>query len=176
MPKGGISEADKRIGQNIRRYRMERRLSQEKLGDALQLTFQQVQKYEKGTNRVSGGRLQVIAAFLGCSVLDLLGEERPGHVTPDVLRDLGQTRAGLELARAFTCIESAALRQTLVDIARALAGEKLRRPPLTLRHRIRQDRAPMSAGGSVAHPQAQARAPIAAPPSLRGANRATPGS
>lgn len=166
MPKGGVQEVDKRIGKNIRRYRIEKNLSQTELAERLDLTFQQVQKYEKGTNRVSAGRLQLIAGFLGCTIHDLLGTIMEGESrTPDVLRDLGQTRVGLELARAFKYIDSLDKRQTLLQVAYAFAGDSLRR-----------DRAPQSAVGSDSHPQAQTHAPNAERPNLRGAGRARPAS
>jgi transcriptional regulator with XRE-family HTH domain len=62
------------IGQRIRSRRLAIGISQEKLGEALGLTFQQVQKYEKGTNRVGGSRMQQIAHALGCTITALHGE------------------------------------------------------------------------------------------------------
>jgi transcriptional regulator with XRE-family HTH domain len=53
MPKNGAHPADKHVGSRVRMRRMMLGMSQEKLGDALRITFQQVQKYEKGTNRIS---------------------------------------------------------------------------------------------------------------------------
>ena len=62
---------DIEVGHRVRAIRLEKGMSQEKLGDALDLTFQQVQKYEKGTNRIGAGRLQHIAEILGVPVADL---------------------------------------------------------------------------------------------------------
>src|SRR5271167_1410767 len=64
MPKNGIHPTDKHVGQRVRMRRLMLGLSQTKLADALGLTFQQVQKYEKGTNRIGGSRLQRISAVL----------------------------------------------------------------------------------------------------------------
>lgn len=71
MPKNrkAGSPHDETIGANVRRLRLFRGLSQEKLGDALDLTFQQVQKYEKGTNRISGTRLIQISRVLKVPLL-----------------------------------------------------------------------------------------------------------
>lgn len=56
------------IGANLRRIRMSRALSQEKLGEAVNVTFQQIQKYEKGTNRIGGSRMVQLARVLDCPV------------------------------------------------------------------------------------------------------------
>ena len=78
-PPKQIDPMDKHVGQQIRIRRMAIRVSQEKLGDALGLTFQQVQKYEKGTNRVSASRLQQIANFLKLPSVETFFEGGPGH-------------------------------------------------------------------------------------------------
>jgi len=64
MAKKAPNPIDKHVGSRVRMRRMMLSMSQEKLGDALGLTFQQVQKYEKGTNRVGASRLQQIAQIL----------------------------------------------------------------------------------------------------------------
>src|SRR3954453_4529208 len=64
MPKKAPNPIDRHVGSRVRMRRMMLGMSQEKLGDALSLTFQQVQKYEKGTNRMGAGRLQQIAQTL----------------------------------------------------------------------------------------------------------------
>lgn len=90
---------DREIGARVRMWRQERGLSQEKLGDALGLTFQQVQKYEKGTNRIGGSRLTQIAAILKVSASTLLGEGEPegDHSTAPLLAEAG----ALELLRMY---------------------------------------------------------------------------
>ena len=177
MPKSAPLPADRKVGQNIRRYRLEANMSQTDLANELNLTFQQVQKYEKGTNRVGAGRLITIARFLGCTTQQLLGDEaEPGRLMPDLLREQGQSKMGLELARAFSFITSPDHRETLVKVARAMAGENLRRPPITRRTAVRQDTAPQSAVGSGSHPPTQTHAPNAARPTLRASSRARPAS
>ena len=64
MAKKAPNPIDKHVGSRVRMRRMMLSMSQEKLGDALSLTFQQVQKYEKGTNRIGASRLQQIAQIL----------------------------------------------------------------------------------------------------------------
>lgn len=66
-----VTEADTIVSANIRRIRMARGVSQESMGDALGITFQQFQKYEKGANRVSAGKLALIARTLKCEVAEL---------------------------------------------------------------------------------------------------------
>src|SRR5262245_26769175 len=71
MTRKGPDSIDQMVGRNIRIYRLQKRLTQTDLADQLGLTFQQVQKYEKGTNRVGSGRLLKIATFLGVPVTAL---------------------------------------------------------------------------------------------------------
>ena len=77
---------DKHVGSRVRMRRMMLGMSQEKLGDALGLTFQQVQKYEKGTNRIGASRLQQIAHKT------LFGTDWPGPGVPDVKTNLDDFR------------------------------------------------------------------------------------
>jgi transcriptional regulator with XRE-family HTH domain len=68
MARGGPDEIDRRVGRRVMEMRKSLAMSQERLGDALGVSFQQVQKYEKGTNRVSASRLRQIAGALGVPV------------------------------------------------------------------------------------------------------------
>jgi DNA-binding Xre family transcriptional regulator len=70
VPKRSPDRVDIEVGRRVRTFRLEKRLSQEQLGDQLGLTFQQVQKYEKGINRIGAGRLQRIANILEIPVGD----------------------------------------------------------------------------------------------------------
>lgn len=96
---------DQIIGRNVRRIRNRIGMSQEKLGEALGLTFQQVQKYEKGTNRIGGSRMVQIAKALGCTILDLFeGTTALGTTVnsePDPCLALGASSLGVRWARAF---------------------------------------------------------------------------
>lgn len=73
MNRRGAQKIDGEIGNRIRLLRIERDMSQEELGDYLKVSFQQVQKYEKGVNRVSAGRLAEIAKVLKSTPHDLIG-------------------------------------------------------------------------------------------------------
>ncbi|HZH53053.1 MAG TPA: helix-turn-helix transcriptional regulator [Microvirga sp.] len=115
---------DKLIGTRIRLQRTAIGMSQEKLGDILGITFQQIQKYEKGTNRVGAARLQAIADALGVPV-SFFFEQRTATDSPDSpssIQDLLTTREGVELARAFLKIDNPVMRRALIDMARAAAG------------------------------------------------------
>jgi transcriptional regulator with XRE-family HTH domain len=70
VAKKGLDSLDVEIGQRVRAFRLQKGLSQQKLADQLGVTFQQVQKYEKGANRIGVGRLQAIAAILGVAIYD----------------------------------------------------------------------------------------------------------
>jgi transcriptional regulator with XRE-family HTH domain len=100
-------------------------LSQEKLAGQLGLTFQQVQKYEKGVNRVGSGRLHEIGRILGVSPsyffegLDSVGDGQAKSAANEILRSQEE---GLQLMRAFDAIKDARMRQALVQMARAMAG------------------------------------------------------
>jgi transcriptional regulator with XRE-family HTH domain len=110
-------------------------MSQERLGESMGLTFQQVQKYEKGANRIGASRLHHISKILDVPVGYFFDEApaveersaRPGLSEPEseefVLEFLN-TREGLELNRAFTKISSAKVRKCVVDLVRALSDSK----------------------------------------------------
>jgi transcriptional regulator with XRE-family HTH domain len=123
---------DLHVGARIRLRRRMQGVSQEKLADALGLTFQQVQKYERGANRVSASKLYEIAAALRAPVsyfFDGLadpageaGEEaQPGH--EHTVHNFLMTAEGLELARLFPAISRGHVRRRLLDLTRALTAE-----------------------------------------------------
>lgn len=117
------------------RVRMRRNLvgySQEKLGELLGLTFQQVQKYEKGTNRVSASRLYQIGKILSVPVqffYDDLPEEIENSqygfaesTTEAPVMDFLSSSEGLQLNKAFASIEEPAVRRKVVELVKAIAG------------------------------------------------------
>jgi transcriptional regulator with XRE-family HTH domain len=111
---------DKHVGSRVRMRRMMLGMSQEKLGDALGLTFQQVQKYEKGTNRISASRLQHISQILQMPV-PFFFEGAPGGVdgaaeSPSYVNEFLATADGLALTKAFMRIEDAKLRRLIVHL------------------------------------------------------------
>lgn len=126
---------DVHVGSRVRMRRMLLGMSQEKLGEHLGLTFQQVQKYEKGVNRIGASRLYELGKVLGVPV-QFFYEDAPGKKseadvgpgfaeTPDegYVVEFLSSREGLELNKAFVKIKDARLRRTVVDLVRSLAGE-----------------------------------------------------
>jgi transcriptional regulator with XRE-family HTH domain len=115
---------DAAIGANVRTLRNLKKMSQESLGKHLGLTFQQVQKYEKGANRISGSRLVHIAKLFNVGVDELCNV--PDGVTirgkrDDVITRLGASSAGIEVAEAWDSIKSPKLRRVVADVIIAMA-------------------------------------------------------
>jgi len=123
---GDPRDAD--IGKRVRTLRLQRGLSQTELGALINVTFQQVQKYEKGTNRISAGRLQRIAEVLSVPVSFFFAgfDEKPKTSTAQVM-DLEfsflQTEGALRLARAYARIKQPSVRLQLLRLTEAIAGE-----------------------------------------------------
>jgi transcriptional regulator with XRE-family HTH domain len=124
---------DKYVGSRVRMRRIMLGMSQEKLGEALGLTFQQIQKYEKGTNRVGASRIQQISEILQVPV-SFLFEGGPTGVagteganeaaSPSYVSDFLATSEGLALTRAFTRISDAKLRRSIVDLVERIADQE----------------------------------------------------
>ena len=121
---------DKYVGSRVRMRRIMLGMSQEKLGEALGLTFQQVQKYEKGTNRVGASRIQQISEILQVPVSFLFeggpsgtarGDGNSEGTSPAYVSDFLATAEGLALTRAFTRIPDAKLRRSIVDLVEQIA-------------------------------------------------------
>ena len=133
MPDGRKSPnaTDRHVGARVRMRRMMLSMSQEKLGDALGLTFQQVQKYEKGTNRIGASRLQHIAQILQVPVSFFFegAPPPPGRETgfedapsPAYVTDFLATSDGLTLVKAFMRIPNSKLRRRIVELVEEMAG------------------------------------------------------
>jgi transcriptional regulator with XRE-family HTH domain len=135
MAKKAPNPIDKHVGSRVRMRRMMLGMSQEKLGDALGLTFQQVQKYEKGTNRIGASRLQQIAIILQVPV-SFFFEGAP-HVagigkssgmseapSPAYVSDFLATSDGLSLTKAFMRIKNSKLKRRIVDLVEQIAGDE----------------------------------------------------
>ena len=130
------NDVDRHVGSRVRMRRMLIGMSQEKLGEALGLTFQQVQKYEKGTNRISASRLQQISGILGVSIDYLYaGAAGSDGATTGFAEGSGSgyeadvmTAEGLKLLRAFHRIEEPKVRRKLLDLASALAASPEQQP------------------------------------------------
>jgi transcriptional regulator with XRE-family HTH domain len=125
---------DLHVGARIRMRRRMQGVSQEKLADALGLTFQQVQKYERGANRVSASKLYEIAATLKSPVsyfFDGLADPTGANAgaaddrTNDekAVHTFLMTTEGLELARSFLRLPRGRVRRRFLELIRALGGE-----------------------------------------------------
>ncbi|ACK51808.1 transcriptional regulator, XRE family [Methylocella silvestris BL2] len=130
---------DRHVGSRVRMRRVILGMSQEKLGEALGLTFQQVQKYEKGANRIGASRLQQISRTLdvppafffegapsfeasatgGSPALGGVAEEANSSYVADFL----STAEGLHLNMAFARIHDPKVRKRIIDLISALAGD-----------------------------------------------------
>ena len=125
----GPNPVDRHVGLRLRMRRKELGISQEKLAEAIGLTFQQVQKYERAANRVSASKLWEMARALSTSIgyfYEGLGEmvEAPGSNLPrETMQDFLMTPEGLELAAAFPKIPRGKVRRRVLDLVRAMAGE-----------------------------------------------------
>jgi transcriptional regulator with XRE-family HTH domain len=124
MAKKSPTAIDRQVGVRVRMRRLTLDMSQEKLAAALGLTFQQVQKYEKGHNRIGAGRLQQLAEILQVPVsfffedFPMLGRKK---ALPSYISDFLTNADGLALSRAFMSIGDARQRRCLVILAEAMA-------------------------------------------------------
>ncbi len=122
---------DIHVGSRVRLRRMMLGMSQEKLGTQLGITFQQIQKYEKGTNRIGASRLQHISTVLSVPVAFFF-EDAPA--TPGASPGLSESASsnyvvnflssseGIQLNKAFVRIRDPKLRRRIIDLVRAAAG------------------------------------------------------
>ncbi len=125
---------DTHVGSRVRLRRMLLGISQERLGESMGLTFQQVQKYEKGVNRIGASRLFQISKILDVPV-QFFFEEAP-HADGAPARGMAEadsetfileflnSREGLELNRAFVKIANSKVRKSVVDLVRALSASE----------------------------------------------------
>jgi transcriptional regulator with XRE-family HTH domain len=134
MPKSP-DPTDKHVGNRVRIRRLMLGVSQTKLADALGITFQQVQKYEKGANRISASKLQHISRFLQAPI-PFFFEGLPGAsdkpaknddtiVPSDIFQSLASTE-GLSLVKSFTRIKRPQLRRCIVSLVDGLATKEAR--------------------------------------------------
>ena len=131
MAKKAPNPTDKHVGARVRMRRLMLAMSQEKLGDALGLTFQQVQKYEKGANRIGASRLQQLSHILQVPVSFFFegAPPPPGRETgfedapsPAYVTDFLATSDGLTLVKAFMRIPNSKLRRRIVELVEEMAG------------------------------------------------------
>jgi transcriptional regulator with XRE-family HTH domain len=123
------NQIDVHVGQRMRQRREFLGISQGRLGRHLGLTFSQVQKYEKGSNRIGAGRLYLIAEFLGVPVqyfFERLGDSEGGGDRTDTNSTRSGSRRGDEMAvleEAFQSIDDASTRQSVLALVRSLAAK-----------------------------------------------------
>jgi transcriptional regulator with XRE-family HTH domain len=122
------NDTDRHIGKQIRERRIAIGMSQEKLGEALGLTFQQVQKYERGVNRIGAGRLQDIARILAVDVTyffdglpDWTGSKDPAD---HAFRIVTSTPQGVKLIKLFASVEDSNIQRSIVDLVEVVLDSK----------------------------------------------------
>jgi transcriptional regulator with XRE-family HTH domain len=117
----GVQEADKIVGERIKARRNELGVSQQDLGEKLGVSFQQIQKYEKGVNRVTTGRLLQLCQALECDLSDLgMGGTKPAKIT--VASSFAATREGVAIIDAMSRIEDVAVRKHIIHLVESLAA------------------------------------------------------
>ena len=132
MPKKQANPIDIQVGNRVRIRRMLIGMSQERLGDLLGLTFQQVQKYEKGVNRIGAGRLFEVSRILNVPI-DFFYEgvnTQPGAGEPESappVMEFVSSGEGLQLSLAFMKIKDAKVRKRMLDLVKSLAEEEEQR-------------------------------------------------
>jgi transcriptional regulator with XRE-family HTH domain len=122
---------DADVGRRIRAQRLVCHMSQTELGNRVGITFQQIQKYEKGVNRVGAGRLARIAEVLSVPVAFFFsGDQRTTDTTENINSGLSflESAGAVRLVRAYSQIEDPQIRRALVDLAEEVAGHKTRKP------------------------------------------------
>jgi transcriptional regulator with XRE-family HTH domain len=131
LPKKQANPIDAQVGNRLRLRRMMIGMSQERLGELLGLTFQQVQKYEKGVNRIGAGRLFEIARILGVPIFyfyESVSEQlanAPGFTeteSPPVL-EFVSSGEGLQLSLAYMRIKDPKVRKRVLDLVKSLSED-----------------------------------------------------
>lgn len=135
MNKKQPNPVDIHVGGRLRMRRMLVGMSQEKLGEALGLTFQQVQKYEKGTNRIGASRLYNISQILSVPVNFFFENIPDGHgganqfgytenSSDNFAYDFMNSAEGFQLGQAFSMIKDVRIRRRIIDLVRSLSDNK----------------------------------------------------
>jgi transcriptional regulator with XRE-family HTH domain len=130
VPKKQANPIDAQVGNRVRLRRMLIGMSQERLGELLGLTFQQVQKYEKGVNRIGAGRLFEVSRILGVPIeyfYEGANGQTPGgqaaqQNTPPIM-EFVSSGEGLQLSLAFMRIKDPRVRKRMLELVKSLADE-----------------------------------------------------
>jgi transcriptional regulator with XRE-family HTH domain len=115
---------DVEVGLNLRRARLLRKLSQTELGGALGISFQQIQKYERGVNRLSTSMLVRAARFLAISPVELLPQGDGAEASRAGVRQLGGVRGAAEVVNAYCAVSSPRVRRALLQFIRTVASSQ----------------------------------------------------
>jgi transcriptional regulator with XRE-family HTH domain len=115
-----IEPTDVLVGQRVRAYRLSLGMSQTTLGEKVGVTFQQIQKYERGTNRLGSSRLKKVADVLGVGIAVLFGEPESDHSGLDLLTEMASLPHTTRLLKAFAEISDKKIRLALVRLAEGL--------------------------------------------------------
>jgi transcriptional regulator with XRE-family HTH domain len=128
----GPTAVDTHVGQKMRARRIFLRMSQTEVADAVGITFQQIQKYERGANRVGASRLQQISDVLGVSpfyffegaptVGKKMRAQKDGELSEGAILSFLATREGATLVRGFLAIEQKTIRRNVIDFIDTLKG------------------------------------------------------
>jgi transcriptional regulator with XRE-family HTH domain len=122
----GTRRIDQHVGERIRVRRAELGLTQEQLAQALKVSYQQVQKYETGANRISAGRIYEIARKLDVDIsyfFEALGPDELSEQTP--LEHGGRQRSAIELVRKFAQIQDPQLRSAIAGLVKAIVDRQV---------------------------------------------------
>ena len=130
MPKKKANPVDAHVGYRVRLRRMLIGMSQERLGELLGLTFQQVQKYERGINRIGAGRLFEVAGILGVPVSffyegvdGVQPSTESGETQSSAVMNFLSSNEGIQLSTAFMGIKDVKVRRRILDLVRSISGE-----------------------------------------------------
>lgn len=123
-----IHPVDQLVGSNLRRLRVRKGVSQSAIGDALGITFQQIQKYEKGTNRISASKLHDMAQVLDVDILAFFAQ----HAVVDAedgaftlpAAEFNGTKVDLQILERLTRIRDPAIKRSVLHLLDAVVGEQ----------------------------------------------------
>lgn len=115
-----IEPVDVLVGRRVRAYRLSLGMSQTTLGEKVGVTFQQIQKYERGTNRIGSSRLKKVSTVLGVGVGALFAEPESDQAGQDPLTEITSQPHAARLLKAFAAITDDKLRLALVKLTEGL--------------------------------------------------------
>jgi transcriptional regulator with XRE-family HTH domain len=124
MTKSRLTDADREMGRRLRLMRIERGLSQTNLGDRVGITFQQIQKYENGSNRISAARLKEFAEILSAPLSYFFQMPKLATETEAKVFEYLHTENALRLLKAYSKIKTPAVRSAFVQLAESMTSEK----------------------------------------------------